>query len=160
MFSVLVGTSGLTAAAIAAIYLTLTRQSPPENKAARRKAAQALGLAIVVQGIHFAEEAVTGFHERFPELFDLPAWPLSFFIIFNVAWLVVWTVSIRRLRAGWRAALFSAWFLAIAGIMNGVAHPLFAIAARGYFPGLVSSPLICVAGAFLWVRLRRATEPA
>ena len=157
MFSVLVGTSGLTAAAIAALYVTLTRQSPPESKAARHKAARALGLAVVVQTVHFVEEAVTGFHERFPELLALSAWPLSYFVIFNVTWLAIWAASISGLRSGWRVAFFASWFLAIAGIMNGVAHPVFAIAARGYFPGLISSPLICVAGALLWVRLRRAT---
>jgi hypothetical protein len=56
-------------------------------------------------------------------------------------------------------ALFAAWFLAIAGMVNGIAHPLLAVAAGGYFPGLISSPVIGSAGVWLWVRLRRATLP-
>jgi hypothetical protein len=56
-------------------------------------------------------------------------------------------------------AVFAAWFLAIAGMFNGIAHPLLAIAERGYFPGVVSSPFICVASVWLWLRLRKATRP-
>ena len=148
----------LTAAAIAALFLTLTRQSPLESKTARHGAARALALAVGVQSVHFAEETATGFQERFPALFGLPELPLPFFIIFNLTLLAIWTVSVPGLRAGRRGAFFAAWFLAIAGIVNGVAHPLFAGAARGYFPGLVSFPFIGAAAALVWIRLRRATE--
>ncbi|MBI2569230.1 MAG: hypothetical protein HYV63_19595 [Candidatus Schekmanbacteria bacterium] len=41
--------------------------------------------------------------------------------------------------------------------MNGIGHPLFAVASGGYFPGLITSPLIGVAGVVLWGRLLRAT---
>ena len=41
-------------------------------------------------------------------------------------------------------AALAAWFLAIAGMFNGIAHPLLALASGGYFPGLVSSPFIAV----------------
>ncbi|MCP5090226.1 MAG: hypothetical protein GY949_04810, partial [Gammaproteobacteria bacterium] len=57
-------------------------------------------------------------------------------------------------------AYFAAWFLAIAGMLNGVAHPLLAIAAGGYFPGLITSPFIGAAGVWLWLGLRKATRPA
>ncbi len=147
----------LTAAAIAALFLTLTRPSPLESKTERHEAARALALAVGAQSVHFAEEAATGFHERFPALFGLPEMPLSYFIIFNLTWLAIWTASVPGLGAGRRPAFFAAWFLAIAGILNGVVHPLFAVAARSYFPGLVSSPLIGVAGAVVWIRLRSAT---
>lgn len=53
---------------------------------------------------------------------------------------------------------FAAWFLAIAGMINGIAHLLLAISADGYFPGLVNSPFIGIAGVWLWLRLRRATR--
>ncbi len=154
----LVSVLALTPVAIAALFLTLTRQLRKESNTARHAAARALGLAVGVQSIHFAEETATGFHERFPALFGLPAMPLSFFVVFNVTWLGIWVASVPGLRSGRSAAFFAAWFLAIAGMFNGIAHPLLAIAARGYFPGLASSPLIGAAGAFVWIRLRRATE--
>lgn len=81
----------------------------------------------------------------------------SFFVAFNVTWLVIWAVSVRVLRTGHRGAFFAAWFLAIAGMINGVAHPLLALAAGGYFPGLVSSPFVAAACLLLWLRLRAAT---
>jgi hypothetical protein len=43
-------------------------------------------------------------------------------------------------------------------MFNGIGHPLLAIAQAGYLPGLVSSPLVGVAGIWLWVRLRGATR--
>ena len=39
-----------------------------------------------------------------------------------------------------------------------LAVALLAVASGGYFPGLVTSPFIGVASAFLWIRLRRATR--
>lgn len=146
-------------AALAAIGLAQTRRSPPENVAQRSAAARVLALALVVQGIHFTEEALTGFPERLGALLGLPAMPMSFFLIFNLTWLAIWVVSVPALRAARRAAFFAAWFLAIAGMINAVAHPLLAVAAGGYFPGLVTSPFIGAAGAWLWLHLREATTP-
>lgn len=83
--------------------------------------------------------------------------PLSFFVCFNLAWIAIWITSVRLLRRGRRAAFFAAWFLAIAGVLNGVAHPLMALASGGYFPGLITSPIIGIAGVILWRRLRGAT---
>ena len=58
-----------------------------------------------------------------------------------------------------RRIRIAAWFLAIAGMFNGIAHPLLAVAAGGYFPGLASSPFIGAASVWLWFRLRSATRP-
>ena len=63
-------------------------------------------------------------------------------------------------RHGGTGAFFAAWFLAIAGMVNALAHPSLAVAAGGYFPGLVSAPLVGVASFWLWLELRRATRPA
>ncbi len=101
---------------------------------------------------------MTGFPERLGALLGLPAMPMSFFLIFNLTWLAIWIVSVPALRAASRSAFFAAWFLAIAGIINAIAHPLLAVAAEGYFPGLVSSPFIGAAAAWLWLRLREATK--
>lgn len=81
-----------------------------------------------------------------------------FFLAFNIAWLVIWYLSISGLEAQQRAALFAAWLLAIAGMLNGIAHPLMAVAVGGYFPGLVTSPFIGIASLWLWCRLWRATQ--
>ena len=144
--------------AFVALQLARRRLSPAERTRERAAASNALALATVIQGGHFAEEWATGFAVRFPALFDLDPMPLSFFVVFNLSWIVLWIASIPLLRSARKPAFFAAWFLAIAGMLNGLAHPLMAVASGGYFPGLVSSPFIGLAGIYLWRRLRSATH--
>ena len=158
MLSVLPSFVVLGLAALAALLLALSRPSSPEKEMERHAASHALALAVGVQSVHFAEETATGFHERLPALFGLPGMPASVFVAFNLLWLGIWCASILGLRSARIAAFFAAWFLAIAGILNGIAHPLLAVAVGGYFPGLVTSPFIGGASVWLWLRLRRATD--
>ncbi len=158
MINVLPSMIVLGLAAFAALLLVLSRRSPPENVAERLDAARALAIAVGVQSVHFAEEAATGLHERLGALLGLPGIPLSVFVVFNLTWIGIWVASVPGLRSARTVAVFAAWFLAIAGMFNGIAHPLLAIAAGGYFPGLVSSPFIGAASVWLWLRLRRATR--
>lgn len=159
MSSLLPSSVVLGLAALCALGLARSRWSPAEKVAERAAAARVLGLSVAIQGVHFVEEAANGFPERLGSLFGLPGMPHSFFLYFNLAWLGVWVASVWGVRAGWRAAFFAAWFLAIAAMVNGIAHPLLSVASGGYFPGLVSSPLIGAAGIWLWLRLRGATRP-
>jgi hypothetical protein len=159
MLSMLPSVVVLGLAALAAALLALSRRSPPEKTAEQHAAARALTLAVAAQALHFAEEAATGFHERLPALLGLSGIPFSLFVSFNLAWLAIWIASIPGLRSGRAVAFFAAWFLAIAGMVNGIAHPLLAIAADEYFPGLLSAPLVGGASVWLWLRLRRATRP-
>jgi hypothetical protein len=144
-------------AAIAAATLAASRPPRPLHSPIRPAASRALIVALVIQGIHFGEEAVTDFPARLGELLGIPAMPMSFFLAFNVVWLGIWTVSVPGLKSAHTAAYFAAWFLAIAAMVNAIAHPLLAVAAGGYFPGLVSSPVIGAAGVSLWLKLRAAT---
>lgn len=146
-------------AALVALQLARGRRCPPERLQERSAAARALALTVAAQSVHFAEEAATGFHARFPELFGLPPMPLSVFVGFNLAWIGAWVASVPGVRADRRPAFFAAWFLAIAAALNGIAHPVLAVAAAGYFPGLVSSPVVGVLGVVLWRRLQETTRP-
>ena len=145
--------------ALAAIFLARHRPSPPESIKERLTASYALALATGLQSIHFVEEAATGFHERFPALLGFPGMSFSFFVAFNLMWIAIWISSIPGLRSARPAAFFAAWFLAIAGMFNGIGHPLMAVAAGGYFPGLLSSPFIGLACLWAWFKLRAATRP-
>ncbi len=158
MLSLLPSLVVLGLAALAALLLARSRRSPPEKVAGRGAAARAFAVAVAVQGVHFAEEAATGFHQRFGPLFGLPPMPFSVFAAFNLAWIAIWIASVPGLRSANAAAFFAAWFLAIAGMLNLAGHPLLAVAAGGYFPGLVTSPLIGAAGVWLWRRLETATR--
>jgi len=159
MQSALPSLVALGLAALAAAALALSRPSPASAAAERAAASRALLVALVLQGLHFGEEWATGFAERFPALFGPAALPAWLFAGFNLAWFGLWAASVPGLRAGRAWALFAAWFLAIAGTLNGLAHPLLAVAAGGYFPGLFSAPLVGVASFLLGRCLGDATRP-
>ena len=146
-------------AALAAGRLALTRPSPPERAAERSAAAWAMAPATALQCLHFVEEALSGFHERFPETFGLPPIQFGAFVSFNLACIVVWLLSIRWLARGAPAAFFAAWFLAIAGTINLIGHPLLALSSGKYFPGLWTAPFVGGACVLLGTRLRAATGP-
>lgn len=157
MISLVPSIAVLVLVAVVALRLALRRPSPTEMTTEREIASRVLALTTVIQSGHFAEEWSTDFHARFPALFGLEPMPLSFFVAFNLTWIVIWTASIPLLRSARKSAFFAAWFLALAGMLNGVAHPLMAVASVGYFPGLISSPFIGLASFFLWKRLHGAT---
>ena len=50
------------------------------------------------------------------------------------------------------------WFLAIAAAINGFAHPMFSLAVKGYFPGLITSPFVGVLGILLAKKLYRVSR--
>jgi len=135
--SVLLGTSGLTLAAIVALVLTYSRHGVAGGHVAnvRRIAA----VAVVVQAGHFSEEYLQQFYLHFPAQLGLAPWSEGFFVCINVVWLVVWVLAIVSLIKFPRLATFPLWFLAIASVANGVVHPLLSLAVGGYFPGLWSS---------------------
>ena len=155
--SVLLGSAGLTVAAVIALLLTLSRAGVNASKAELRAAVRtALGL-ILIQAAHFVEEFATGFHQRFPELLSLTPWSPQFFVSFNLSWLAIWSLSIWGLAARRKSALFPLWFLDVSSAANGVAHPLFSVLTGGYFPGLVTAPFAGVTGVLLMRRLLQVT---
>jgi hypothetical protein len=146
-------------AALAALLLA-RRVSPPDKSAERAAATRALLVAVAAQALHVLEEASTGFHRRFGPLFGVEGMPFWLFVAVNVAWITVWLAASRELRQVRAWAFFAAWFLAIAGTLNGVAHPVLATVVGGYFPGLISSPVVGAASLWLMTRLVRATSAA
>jgi hypothetical protein len=109
-----------------------------------------------VQAAHFLEEWQTGFHQHWPALLGLEPWPESFFVVFNVAWIAIWLASAALIPRGGIVTRTAVWFLALAALLNAVAHPLLAMSVAGYFPGLWTSPFLGAAGFWLWLALRRA----
>lgn len=138
----------------------MSRRWADGDRERTRQAVQIAWVAVVSQGTHFTEELLTGFHERFPALFGLDQMPLGFFVSFNVAWLAILSASVWGLGVRHRATLFPIWFLGAGCVANGVAHPSFSILVGGYFPGLVTSPVVGVVGVVLLRRLLLVTRAA
>ncbi len=147
----------LTIMAVVALWLTISRGGVTAGPPAVRSAVWTAAIATAAQAGHFVEELTTGLHERLPAAFGLPPMSLRLFISFNVAWLVIWALSTWGLARRHHVALFPLWFLGIAAVANGLLHPLLALNAGGYFPGLATSPVMAVVGALLLVRLSRVT---
>jgi Protein of unknown function with HXXEE motif len=154
--SMLLGTLGLSVAALAALLLSLSRTAIRSDcvRSIQLMAWFAVGLHL----LHFSEEYLNDFYLQFPELLGLAVWPESFFITFNLAWLAIWVAAIASLEKAPRAAVFPLWFLGLASAANGLAHPVLALAVGAYFPGLWSSPLAGIAGILLLRRLALATS--
>ena len=64
-----------------------------------------------------------------------------------------WLALVRPQRP---AARIVAWGWAVGEGLNGLGHIALALAAGGYFPGLLTAPLLLAASGWLIIRLRRA----
>ena len=155
--SELVGTAGLIVAAIAAAVLSGLRVPVAARADERRRTTTLFVVGVLFQALHFAEEYSTRFFDRFPAVLGLSPWSPSFFVIFNLCWIGIWICAAFGLQTSYRLAFFPVWFFAIAAIANGIAHPLLSLRTGGYFPGLVTSPILGVVGILLWSRLMAAT---
>ena len=157
--SILAGTAGLSLLLGVAGIVSLGRPNLATDRRTRARLSLFAMLAIAAQGVHFAEELHAGFHARFPAQFGLPPWSPGFFIIFNATWLLVWSLAVAGARAGMAFALWPLWFLALALVVNALAHPLLALRVGGYFPGLITAPLCAAAGVMLLRQLALSTAP-
>src|SRR5262249_12070583 len=134
--SILLGTLGLSVAALVALVLTITRAAPSTQPKLRHGVFRIGAIAVVLHAAHSMEELSTGFYVRFPALLGLQTWPVSFFVAFNLFCMAAWTLSLVGLQAYPRLSVFPIWFLAIGSVLNGIGHVLLAAVERGYFPGL------------------------
>lgn len=152
-----VGTAALTVLFVLACVVGVAR-GPAAGDATRLRRLRIVAAAtIAAQLLHFVEELHSGFYLRFPLQLGLPPWSGRFFVTFNLAWLAIWIAALLAVRVGRTAVLIPLWFLALAEILNGIAHPLLSLRVQGYFPGLYTSPLVGVAGVLLLYQLVRAT---
>ena len=130
-----------------------------------RRTQRAFVLLILAQAAHSLEEYVARLYDVFP-----PARFLSSlfsddlrtgFVIANVLLisfgLWCWAVLVRR---GWPSALGLAWFWAVLELTNGAIHLGLAVVRGGYFPGVLTAPLLIATGAWLSKCLSQQEGPA
>lgn len=149
----------LSAMAAVALAITVARGGINADPPALRSVARMAILAIVCQILHFAEEVGGGLNRRLPEFFGLDTVTMESFVGVNLVALAIWMLSVPALMARISAALFPLWFLAVASVSNALLHPALAMATGGYFPGVLTSPVVGVAGLFLLGGLARITGP-
>jgi len=125
---------------------------------------RAVFLALVLaQVAHSLEEYAFRFYEVFPParfLNDLvPGLTQPVFIIVNalLASFGLWCF-LANVRLGSKSARDWVWIWVVIELFNGLAHPVWAIATRGYVPGLATAPLLLGLAGYLFHRLRATAE--
>jgi len=120
---------------------------------------------VLVQIAHSVEEYVFRFYAVFPPARLLerlsPGLARPGFVVLNtlVAVFGLWCFF-SSVRPGTRSARDWIWIWVAVELFNGVAHPVWAVAARGYVPGLVTSTLLLTLATHLFWRLRTTPEPS
>ncbi len=155
--SILVKISVLCVVACVALVITLLRRPRGVERRTLRRVAVVGAITIAVQAGHFVEELATGFYEAFPAVLGVTPWTRTAFVMFNVTWLAIWVISLPGVMRAFRPAYFPIWFLALAMAVNGIGHPALALREGGYFPGLLTAPVVGVLGVWLSVLLWRVT---
>jgi uncharacterized protein with HXXEE motif len=117
-------------------------------------------LLILAQGAHSVEEYGNRLYEVFaPARFvsGLVSEDLALgFLVVNFALVTFglwcWAVPVR---SGWHAARGLVWFWTILELGNGIGHSALALSRGGYFPGVITSPLLLLFAAWLAVHQYR-----
>ena len=159
LVSFLIGITPLYVLAALAGVLTVTRHPSQGDTAAERSLVGLFLLGVAAQCVHCTEEFVTQLYDRLPTFLGLTPWSPDVFIGFNLVWIAVWVAAAVGLTKGLRIALFPIWFFALGMVVNLVAHPLLAVGVGGYFPGLITSPVVGVLGVLVLHRLLQFTTP-
>jgi uncharacterized protein with HXXEE motif len=111
---------------------------------------------ILAQAAHSIEEYATRLYEVFaPARFvsSLVSNDLALgFLVVNAALVTFglwcWAVPVR---SGWPAARGLVWFWTILELGNGIGHSALALSRGGYFPGVVTAPLLLLLAAWMAV---------
>ncbi|NIR42849.1 MAG: HXXEE domain-containing protein [Gemmatimonadetes bacterium] len=106
---------------------------------------------IVARLLHNFEDFVSGYQELSP----LPSLPPEFFVLFQVALLILLAAATPSVAHGrpWALRLAKLW--AIIEILNGVGHIMITLLEWEFYPGFWTSPLLVIFGAALGRSLRR-----
>lgn len=144
---------------ITSVVLTVVRPHLRPGVRMSSRFSVVVGLTILAQCLHFLEELRSHLFVRLPEAFGLQPFSETAFVWFNVTWLAIWIIALLLVRAGVVAAVCPLWFLGLGMVLNLLAHPILAWRAGGYFPGVLTAPLVGVLGILVIVELARVTAP-
>lgn len=107
------------------------------------------------QFLHFSEEFMTGFRDRFPAFFGAEPFSTELFVGINMLSNFGFTIAFIAVFAGGRRFLLvpMLFFIVYGAIGNAISHTYWVILEGGYFPGFVTARLYWVIGILLLARL-------
>ena len=117
-------------------------------------------VALSVQFLHFCEEFLTHFNDKFALLYGGHPYSQEWFIAFNMAAYAIFTLAAVAVYVkGVRAALLPTLFFVVYGVLgNAVSHLFWALQQRGYFPGGVTALAYLFLGPLLVNKLLRSRK--
>jgi len=114
-------------------------------------------LALGIQFLHFAEEYTTGFTTELPKLIGQEAYPIGYWLVFNMVAYFVFAIGGIILFKRINSLLIIPIFFILVGVMlNAVGHIILSLYTGGYFPGLYTALLYTVIGPILLRQLFNA----
>lgn len=120
-------------------------------------------LGIGFQFVHFAEEHVFGFDEKFGPLFGGNAYDHNLFVSFNMFAYLLFILGAIAFYKNFKPFMFVAMFFIVYGMIgNAIGHIMYGAMVKGYFPGIFTSFLnLLIAPKLiqsLWKSKRSYTE--
>lgn len=122
-------------------------------------------LLILAQAAHSIEECVTKLYAVFPPARFVAslvsANPGLGFAIANVLLVAFglwcWIFPVRK---SWHVGPALIWFWTILELANGISHSIFALLRGGYFPGVITAPLLLFFASWLVLLQTRQVRTA
>lgn len=120
---------------------------------------------IVLQASHSIEEYIFALYEVFPVARFASGIVSSNlatgFVILNASLVAfgLWCYLVP-VRSGWASARGLVWLWVIIELGNGVGHPVLALRAGGYFPGVATAPFLFIFASYLAARLLQTRSSA
>ena len=99
-------------------------------------------LGIGFQLIHFAEEYMFGFADKFGPLFGGKPYDHNLFVCFNMAAYFLFILGAIAFYKNFKPLMFVAMFFIVYGMLgNALWHIVYCFMVKGYFPGIYTSLL-------------------
>ena len=97
-------------------------------------------LGIGFQLIHFTEEYLFGFHEKFGPLFGGGPYNHNLFVAFNMIAYLLFILGGISFYKDFKPLMFVGMFFIVYGMLgNAIGHIAYCIIVKGYFPGIYTS---------------------
>lgn len=112
-------------------------------------------IVLAWQFIHFNEEFITGFYDKFPILYGSEPYSQEKFVTVNMVSYFVFTISaVLLFRTKRKFFLIPVLFYIMYGaIGNAIAHTWWSIKLMDYFPGLITAQLYWFLGPWILFKL-------
>lgn len=116
-------------------------------------------LLVGIQFLHFTEEYLTDFIIEFPRLLGQEAYPLDYWLVFNmVAYFIFIIGGIILFKQIKELMIIPLFFILVGVLLNSIGHILISIYVGAYFSGLYTALIYIIIGPLLMKRVLHETK--